>query len=155
MSAPIAHPEPAGDTVTDGFAEIERLRLVLLRLARRIRTSSVDRLTPSQLAVLATLVHHGQLTVGQIAEYEHVKPPSVSKIVAALDQAGLVERGVDPTDRRCVPIVPTAEGIAHLEEVRAAGRTWLATRIAGLDDDEIADISSALPALERLLGGVE
>lgn len=145
----------AGVTVTDDVAEVERLRLVLLRLARRIRTSSVDRLTPSQLAVLATLARHGQLTVGQIAEFEHVKPPSVSKIVAALDQAGFVERGVDPADRRCVPIAPTAEGIAYLEEVRAAGRTWLATRIGELADDDITAIDAALPALERLLGSVE
>jgi DNA-binding MarR family transcriptional regulator len=139
----------------DAVPEIERLRLVLLRLARRIRTSSVDRLTPSQLAVLATVVRHGELTVGQIAEHEHVKPPSVSKIVAALEGAGLVERGVDPADRRCIPIVPTREGIAHLEEVRAAGRTWLATRIGELGDDDVATIEAALPALERLLGSVE
>ncbi|MEO6572142.1 MAG: MarR family transcriptional regulator [Ilumatobacteraceae bacterium] len=135
--------------------DVDRLRLVLLRLARRIRTNSVEVLTPSQLAVLATVIRHRQLTIGQIAEFEHVKPPSVSKIVAALEQAGFVERQTDAVDRRCSHIAPTAAGASYLDEVRAAGRTWLASQMADLDAAEIADIATALPALERVLGGAE
>ncbi len=135
--------------------DVDRLRLVLLRLARRIRTESSGSITPSQLAVLATVVRHGQVTVGQIAEFEHVQPPSASKIVAALERIGLVDRTVDPHDRRCAPISATSAGIAHLEGVRAAGRTWLADRLGELTADEIRSVEAALPALERLLGGGE
>ena len=149
---------PAADSTTTSALngsteEVDRLRLVLLRLARRIRTNSSGRITPSQLAVLGTIVRREQLTVGQIAELEHVKPPSVSKIVAALERGGLVERRTDPTDRRCAQIVATHDGISYVEEVRAAGRTWLASQLATLDDADVASIEAALPALDRLLDG--
>ena len=131
------------------------MRVVLLRLARRIRNSSDGDITPSQRVVLASIVHHGELTVGQIADHEHVKPPSASKIVAALEQRGFVERRIDPNDRRCVPIAATSEGVAFLESARAAGRTWLAGRLAELDTTDVDEIERALPALERLLGIAE
>jgi len=136
---------------TEGAIEVDRLRLVLLRLARKIRTSSVDRITPSQLAVLATVSRNGRLTIGQIAESEHVKPPSVSKIVAALEQVGFLTREADPDDRRCAFITVTADGAAYLDEVRVAGRTWLASQLADLGADDVDAIATMLPVLERLL----
>jgi len=156
LADPHTRPTPRSGIGRDrAEGDIDRLRLVLLRLARRIRTNSSGRITPSQLAVLATVVRHERLTVGQIAEYEHVKPPSASKIVGALEQGGLVERRIDPGDRRCAHIGATPEGIAYLDAVRAAGRTWLASQLGTLDSDEVAAIEAALPALEQLLGGAE
>ncbi len=146
----VIEPVPARSDV-----EIDRLRLVLLRLARRIRTNSSGRITPSQLAVLATIVRHKRLTIGQIADYEHVKAPSASKIVGALEQGGLVERRTDPHDRRCSHIAATPDGIAYLDGVRAAGRTWLASQLDKLDDEQLTVIEASLPALEQLLGGVD
>lgn len=132
--------------------DIDRLRLMLLRTARQIRTRSNNSITPSQLAVLGTIIRNGPLTVKQIAEREHVKPPSVSKIVAALETTGYVKRQVDPHDRRCSPLCATPAGHAYADEVRAAGRTWLADRVDELDDTEVDAIERAMPALERLLG---
>jgi DNA-binding MarR family transcriptional regulator len=131
--------------------DIDRLRLVALRLARRIRTSSVEELTPSQLTVLGTVIRKGPITIGQIAELEHVKPPSVSKIVAALEVGGYIAREDDPADRRCVFIVATPEGSDYVDTVRAAGRTWLASQLVDVDEHDLARIIDALPALERLL----
>ena len=131
--------------------DVDRLRLLLLRLGRKIRTSSVDRITPSQLAVLATVSRNERLTIGQIAESEHVKPPSVSKIVAALEAAGFLAREPDPDDRRCVFISVTPAGAVYLDEVRAAGRTWLASQLADLGADDVDAIAAMLPVLERLL----
>jgi DNA-binding MarR family transcriptional regulator len=135
----------------DSAIDVDRLRLVLLRLARKIRTSSVDTITPSQLAVLATVRRNQRLTIGQIAESEHVKPPSVSKIVATLEAAGFVARESDPDDRRSVYISLTDSGAAHLDEVRTAGRTWLASQLEYLGADDTAEIAAVLPFLERLL----
>jgi DNA-binding MarR family transcriptional regulator len=132
--------------------DIDRLRVVLLRLTRRIRTRSIGEITPSQMAVLGTIIRHGQLTVGQIADLEHVKPPSVSKIVGALEHVGYVERSVDPDDRRSTPLTATPAGLAYADEVRAAGRTWLAEQLDELDIVDVGAIERALPALERLLG---
>jgi DNA-binding MarR family transcriptional regulator len=64
-------------------SDIDRLRMVLLRLARKIRNSSAGDITPSQRIVLASIIFHERLTISQIAELEHIKPPSNSKIVAA------------------------------------------------------------------------
>lgn len=135
--------------------DVDRLRLVLLRLARRIRTSYEDEITPSQLSVMALLARKGALTVGQIAEREHVRPPSASKIVGALEQGGFVERTVDPNDRRCQPITLTAAGRQTIDRARLAGRSFLTGRLDELTRDEIDTLIAALPALERLLGSVE
>lgn len=153
MSTP--QPSRAALAESEPRSDIDRLRVVMLRLARRIRTSSLDLITPSQLAVLGTIIHHGPVTVGQIAEHEHVTPPSASKIVGALEKLGFVERTVDPNDRRCNPIVATPAGIAHLEGIRDKGRTFLASRFERLDQADIDMIVAAIPALERLLGDPE
>ena len=131
--------------------DVDRLRVAVLRLARRIRTNAAGTITPSQLFTLATIIRNERLTIGQIAEHEHVKPPSASKIVTALEAEGLVERAADPSDRRCTYIVATDAGRAHLEAVRAAGRSWITERLAGLDADDVTALEAALPALERLL----
>ncbi len=152
-ASPDASPEL--DPVAGVSPNVDRLRLVLVRLARRIRTNSVEAITPSQLAVLATVNRNGPMTVGQIAEAEHVKPPSVSKIVSALERAGLVERRTDATDRRCSHIAVAPGGYAYIDEVRSAGRTWLQSRFAAIDPADADQITAALPALERLLGDLE
>jgi DNA-binding MarR family transcriptional regulator len=131
--------------------DVDRLRVAVLRLARRIRTSSSGSVTPSQLFTLATILRHGQLTVGQIAEIEHVKPPSASKIVSSLEHDGLVERIADDTDRRCTHIRPTDGGRDLVEQARVAGRSWIAEQLDGLDATDIEALERALPALERLL----
>lgn len=147
-SAPLSPAEAVDLTHRD---EVDRLRVAVLRLARRIRNHSSGTITPSQLFTLGTIVRHERVTIGQIAELEHVQPPSASKIVAALEAEGLVDRSVSPDDRRCIHIVATPAGHAHLEQVRAAGRGWLSEQLAGLDHADVAAIEGALPALERLL----
>lgn len=141
------------DRAPDAFAieEIERVRLVVLRLSRRIRTNSVDELTPSQQAVFASIAKNGPATIGRIAELEHVQPPSASKIVASLETRGLVERRSDPDDRRCSLIVATPDGHAYLDGVRAAGRSWLAAQLSELDAGNASALVAALPALEQLV----
>ncbi len=133
--------------------DIDRLRLAILRLTRRIRSHASPGITPSQLAVLGTIIHNERATVGQIAEIEHVQPPSVSKIVGALERLGYVKRSVNPDDRRCAPLVATPAGLEYADAVRSAGRTWLAEQLDELDVIDVTAIEQALPALERLLEG--
>ncbi|MGA9278521.1 MarR family winged helix-turn-helix transcriptional regulator [Ilumatobacter sp.] len=130
---------------------VNRLRLVLLRTARNIRTHSIGDVTQSQVAVLATLSRHGDSTIGQIAEHEHVQPPSASRIVSNLERQGLVVRRADGVDRRRALIGLSPTGEAYLAEVRRAGTSWLGSRLAQLEDEELRDLGAALPALERLL----
>lgn len=133
--------------------DLDRLRVVLLRLSRRIRANSVGELTPSQFSLFVAVNKHGPTTVGQIAEIEHVKPPTASKIIAKLEADRLVRRTADPDDRRCALIESTALGRTYLDGVRVAGRNWVAGQLEALDGDDVAALEAALPALERLLAG--
>lgn len=122
-------------------------------MSRRIRGQARGDISPSQLAVLGTIINHQPITNGRIAEIEHVKPSTSSKVVDSLERAGLVERNADPADRRRTQITVTAAGRDYAEEVRAAGRTWLARQIGCVGEGELRSIEAALPALERLLAG--
>lgn len=135
----------------DEAIDVDRLRLAMLRVARSIRTNASGAITPSQLAVLMTVGAHEPISVGDIAERERVRPPSISKIVATLEAAGYVERNADPADRRCALVSQTPDGRAYAESVRAAGRTWLAERLDALTADDRRAIGDAIVALERLL----
>lgn len=146
----IAPSHQAAD-VAGSADDLDRLRVAFLRMSRRIRANSVGGLTPSQFAMFVSVVKYGPCTVSHLAELEHVKAPSASKIVAALEGLGLVERRDDPGDRRCSVIVATRGGLDYFDEVRIAGRSWLASRVSMLDADDVALIDAALPALERLL----
>ena len=151
----IAPSDPRGSVVSADVVgsadDLDRLRVALLRLSRRIRANSVGELTPSQFSMFVSVVKFGPCTISHLAELEHVKAPSASKIVAALETLGLVERREDPEDRRCSVIVATSGGHDYFDEVRVAGRSWLASRVSMLDADDVGLIDAALPALERLL----
>jgi len=151
----IAPSDPRGSVVAADIVgspdDLDRLRVALLRLSRRIRANSVGELTPSQFAMFVSVVKFGPCTISHLAELEHVKAPSASKIVAALEGLGLVERRDDPEDRRCSVIVATRSGHDYFDEVRVAGRSWLASRVSMLEADDVGLIDAALPALERLL----
>ena len=151
----IAPSDPRGSVVPADVVgsadDLDRLRVALLRLSRRIRANSVGELTPSQFSMFVSVVKFGPCTISHLAELEHVKAPSASKIVAALEGLGLVERREDPEDRRCSVIVATRAGHDYFDEVRVAGRSWLASRVSMLEADDVGLIDAALPALERLL----
>lgn len=145
-------PVATGVDLVGSAADLDRLRVVVLRIARRIRTSAPQEITASQLSTLGTILRHGPCTIGFIAEVEHVQPPSASKIVSSLEQRGLVTRQPDPADRRCSRMVLTQAGEQVIADAREAGRGWLASRLPDLDDEELATVAAAIPALERLLG---
>src|SRR5215210_5791127 len=106
-------------TVAVTEAELaSRLRLAVTRLARRLRTQLPGELSPSQLATLASVGRLGPLTLGELSTVERVKPPTMTKIVACLEEQGLVSRTVDPADRRVARVDATAEGRRFLEQSR-------------------------------------
>jgi DNA-binding MarR family transcriptional regulator len=127
-----------------------RLRVSATRLARQLRQESDAGLTPSQLSALTSIERHGRLTLGALAEHERVAPPSITKVVAKLEAAGLVARTLDDNDRRVawVTLTPTAE--RRLTQIRQRKNVWLAARLAELSDDDRRRINDALDALDSL-----
>ena len=104
----------SGKTITErdlsGLAA--HLRLVITRTARRLRQQAGTGLGPSQVSALASIERHGPLTPSELAEIERIQRPSATRIVARLEEAELVERVVDPTDRRSFTVGINAAGRA-------------------------------------------
>jgi DNA-binding MarR family transcriptional regulator len=141
-----------GSVETDEQTELAaRLRLVVGRLHRRIRIDGRESVPPLQLSTLVTVEQHGPLRLSELARREAVTPPTMSRVLAALDEQGLVIRTPDPHDARGVQVVLSDEGAARLAEVRSHRTALVARRLARLDDDERRSIAGALPALEALL----
>jgi DNA-binding MarR family transcriptional regulator len=128
-----------------------RLRLVVARLARRLRQQAEGEITQSQVSALATLDNHGPLTLKDLAAHERVRPPTMTRVVDALEELGLVTRTVDDQDRRVVRAALTADGRRLIERNRRLRNEWLRAAMRGLDEHERATLEAAVPVLERLL----
>jgi len=125
-----------------------------MRLGRRLRQQRPDdRLTPSQIAALATLDRNGAMSLGELAAREHVQPPSMTRITAALEDLGLVTRTAHPTDKRQVLFAVTPAGARLLAEDRKRRDAWLCQRLKDFTPEEIAALREAAPLLERLARG--
>lgn len=131
-----------------------RLRLANARLARRVRREALsggDDLTASRLAALATIEDLGPITLGELAAEEQVQPPSMTRIVARLEEHGFTTREVDAQDRRIVRVQITDAGRQTLARSRTRKTAFLAKRVARLSPDARAALAEALPVLEQLM----
>ncbi|MFE3451164.1 MarR family winged helix-turn-helix transcriptional regulator [Nonomuraea sp. NPDC059194] len=127
------------------------LRVSLARLTRRLRRqAAAHTLTPTQFATLATVERHSGITPGELAEHEKVQPPSMTRVIAALEERGLVARSPHPTDRRQVTVAVTDSAKALLKEERRLKEAWLTQRLKELTPEERAVLRQAAPILEKL-----
>lgn len=145
------------DKVTRNDAGLAtELRLSVMRLRRRLANERHpdNELSMNSMAVLAALFRHGgELTVGELAKGEMVQPPSMTRTVNCLVEAGLASRRQHDTDGRQVLVALTGLGRATLLADRARRDEWLATRLRALTPDERAVLRRAAPLLERLASG--
>jgi DNA-binding MarR family transcriptional regulator len=130
------------------------LRISVSRLARRLRVErqaeGLASLSDTQLAALAVLERHGPMAPGELAEHEKVQPPSMTRVIAVLEERGLVMRAAHPTDRRQVVLTVTEEGRALVSQARRRRDAWLAKRLKELTPEERALLRAAAPVLEKL-----
>ncbi|HLU73370.1 MAG TPA: MarR family transcriptional regulator [Nonomuraea sp.] len=127
------------------------LRVSLARLNRRLRRqAAVHSLTPTQFATLAAVDRHGGITPGELAELEKVQPPSMTRVIAALEERGLVSRSPHPTDRRQVTVTVTEAAKKLLKEERARKEAWLTRQLKELSPAERTILRQAAPILEKL-----
>ena len=129
-----------------------RLRAVVGKLSRRLNAlARGSGLTPSQLSALGVIARQGPIRLSDLAEAESMNPTMVSRVVAALDEAGLVMRRTDPDDRRAGLLEVTAAGRRTHDRLRAERGRVLRQGLDSLDSRDAASIEAALPALERLV----
>jgi DNA-binding MarR family transcriptional regulator len=128
-----------------------RLQLVLARTARRLRQESGADLSPSLSSALASIGRHGPVTPSELAAHERVQRPTATRVIARLEELGLVERAADPSDRRSSLLSTSGEGRALLRRLRTRKSQYLARRLAGLDPAEIQTLERAAAILERML----
>jgi len=128
------------------------LRLSVMRLRRRLagERHPDNVLSMGAMAVLGCLNRFGDLTVGDLAAQERVQPPSMTRIVNALEERGYVVRRAHETDGRQVVVVLSERGRTTLLADRARRDAWLAQRLRGLTADERDTLRRAAPILERL-----
>src|SRR5215472_14330484 len=117
------------------------LRISVSRLARRMRAERVAQglqpeLSDSQLAALAA--------------HEKVQPPSITRVIASLEERGLIQRMPHPSDRRQVVLTVTDQGRDVVKQVRQLREAWLARRLRDLTPEERAALRDAVPILEKL-----
>jgi DNA-binding MarR family transcriptional regulator len=127
------------------------LRVVLARSARRLRQEAGTDLSPSQTAALATIERRGPLTPSELAAYERIQRPTATRVLARLEEAGLVTRAADPADGRSSLVSVSGDGRALLERLRTRKDAFLARRLDRLDADDRATLERAADILERLL----
>jgi DNA-binding MarR family transcriptional regulator len=138
----------------DTAALAHDLRLAVMRFSRRLRSQRVDTsVTLTHLAALSTLKRHGPMSPGELAAHERVQPPSMTRVVVALEGMGLVTRTPHPTDGRQVVIdlTPAAEQLLGTEA--RAREVWLSGQLEQLSAEEREVLHEAALIIDKLASG--
>jgi len=131
-----------------------RLRPVLLKLNRELRREihSIG-VTGGQVSLLVQIKYSPGIGVRELAARERMSVPGMSKFVARLEDAGLIERHEVGGDRRRVGLHVSPAGHRVLRSVKSKRTAWLAARLGTLDDEQLEALDAAVEPLTTLLEG--
>lgn len=136
----------------DALEIADRLHSAAIHLLRRVRKQDVaSGIGPAQLSVLSVLVFGGPITLGELAAAEQVRPPTITRIAAALLRQKLVERVSDARDARRIRLRATQKGVQLMRRGRRRRITYLAAQMKRLTPGELRHLGEGAAALERLL----
>ncbi len=128
---------------------------LLHRLTKRLRRAQAERLaplglTPAQERALRMITRSAQPPrMTELADHLGIVPRSVTTVVDALEEAGLVRRETDPHNRRAIRLHLTGRGMAVREEMRQARRQAaedLFAPLAAEDRKALGELLSLLDA---------
>lgn len=126
-----------------------------IALLRRLRKADeAGALNAPRLSALSVIVFAGPVTLGKLADAEQVRPPTMTRIVKALEKLGLISKRMDVGDRRVILISATVKGKKVLLEARRRRFLWLARRIDALKSEDQAVLRSAIVVMARVVGEV-
>ena len=130
----------------------DRLHSTAIHLLRRVRVEdAATGIAPARLSALSVLVFGGAMSLNDLARAEQVRPPTMSRIVDALESEGLARRTVNPQDRRAVVIEATEKGAAILWQGRKRRVKFLAKRLSRLSEAERRQIESGVQAIQKAM----
>lgn len=128
---------------------VARFSLSVTRLARVLRQQEMSRTSPAAASALATIVKDGPISLGDLAVAERVSPSTITKIVSKLERDGIIERVIEPTDRRVHRVQLSARGRRGIDAYRTKRNAWLAEQLQALDDDAFDRVMAAVDVLEQ------
>jgi DNA-binding MarR family transcriptional regulator len=130
-----------------------RLRLAVVRLNRKLRAQRTSEdVSLTQVSALSTLHKCGAMTPGQLAAREGVQPPSMTRVIAALEESGYVERNPHPSDGRQAIVSLSERGLEYVQATISVREAWLDRRLAELSDDEREVLARAADIIDRIAG---
>ena len=129
----------------------ERLRRAITRLNRRLRHSSLGGISPAQASMLVSVDKLKNPSLGDLALAEQLKPPSVTRIVQNMQEAGLINCVVDPDDRRCTRVQLSAQGRKEITAIRRRKTEFLEQQLLALDERDQRRAAELVEFLETLL----
>jgi DNA-binding MarR family transcriptional regulator len=128
-----------------------RLRWAITRLGRRLRQESGVDLGPSQVAALATIERHGPLSPSELADREHIKRPTATRIVGHLEEARLIARLRDPSDGRASILTITGDGRSLLRRLRERKTAYISKRLGAMSAEDRRTLERAAELMEGML----
>jgi len=137
--------------VDDERTLTSRLRLAVVRLNRRLRAQRTSAMvTLSQLSAMSCLHKCGPLSPGELAAREGVQPPSMTRVIAALEDMGHISKRQHPRDGRQAIVELTEQGRAYIRADISAREAWLDARLARLDQADRDVLARAAEIIDRI-----
>jgi DNA-binding MarR family transcriptional regulator len=127
----------------------DELHSAAIHFLRRVaREDEATGISPARLSALSVVVYAGPLSLGELAAAERVRPPTMTQIVAGLEEDGYVRRAVGTADRRVTEVRATAKGRRALERARARRLALVRAGLAGLSTAELEALARAAAVME-------
>jgi len=130
----------------------DRLHSTAIHLLRLVRAQdAATGVGPARLSALSVIIFAGPISLNDLAKAEQVRPPTMSRIVDALEAAGLARRRLNEQDRRGVSIQATPKGTAVLRQGRKRRVKFLAGHLARMSAAELSHLERSLQAIQKIL----
>ena len=152
MATPRARPTSANAAQDDAERTADRLHSAAIHLLRRLRREdTTSGLSAPRLSALSVVVFGGPLTLGELAKAEQVRPPTMTRLVSALEADGLVTREPDASDGRLTRVRATPGGRTLLLRGRARRVEALTAEVRALGGEDRATVARAVTILEGMI----
>ena len=146
-----SRPPGRGRAATISVPVVGRLHSAAIHLLRRLRQSDkASGISAPRLSALSVLVYAGPRTLGQLADTEQVRPPTMTRLVQAMEAEGYIKRIPDPHDKRVTVLQATAKARKLLDKARSLRVSTVEEMMKNLTAAEIKTLDAAAKLIEDM-----